>query len=110
MAEDWALRQRRTDSRKEKRKFTSVANEVWSYDISHILMPAHVIELTKRLTGNSRGTKTLKRWLYDEFIVPPEIMEVISNNKIPRGKDINTQRQLLIELIYDKLKNNCNEV
>ena len=97
-------------TRKEKRKFASVASEVWSYDTSHILMPAHVIELTKKLTGNNKGKETLKGWLYDELVVPPEIMQAISINKIPRGKAINAQRKLLMELIYDKLKNNCNEV
>ena len=95
--------------RTDKIIFTNVAREVWSYDTSHILMPAHVIEISKQITGISRSEKTLKRWLNDEIIPPIEILEIISENKMPRGKTVNKQRTLLIELIYDKLKGYCNE-
>lgn len=95
--------------RTDKVVFTDVAREVWSYDTSHILMPAHVIKISKQITGNSRSEQTLKRWLNDETITPIEILEIISENKIPRGKAINRQRALLMELIYDKLKNYCDK-
>ncbi|WP_201528202.1 hypothetical protein [Psychrobacter frigidicola] len=95
--------------RADKRTFTDVASEVWSYDTSHILLPAHVIKISKQISGIDRSEKTLKRWLNDEIVTPIEILEIIAENKIPRGKAINKQRALLIELICDKLKGYCNE-
>ena len=95
--------------RKDKIFFTNVAREVWSYDTSHILMPAHVIKISKQITGINRSESTLKRWLNDEIIPPIEILKITSENKMPRGDAVNKQRTLLIDLIYDKLKGYCNE-
>lgn len=97
-------------TRKEKRLFANVARTVWSYDVSNILMPAHVARIVKKLTGINRNEETLKDWLRDEMVTPLKVLEAIADNNMPRGDAVDEHRAKLTALIYDELKNNCNEV
>lgn len=86
-----------------------VARKIWEADISNILLPAHVAKLAMRITGIKRNTGTIKRWFREAGdVIPPAIQEQSINNTYKRGGDIDRDREQMIEIIYEMLKDNCN--
>lgn len=79
-----------------------VANYIWNYDVSKVLMPIHVAELVKRFTGIKQTPETIVKWLKEYDAIPKEITQKTESGNMPRNREELRQQRILYDTIYNE--------
>ena len=91
----------------QKNIIIPIARRIWMLDKeSNVFMPKTVAKIiSRRIKGKSIAPDTLVRWFKEEKIIPPEIIEKISENNFELGGSAAEKRKELERIIINDIFN-----